>query len=207
MASGFWHLRVRASATLGEGSSLSRPAHISPAQWLSTRCGGPASRVWAFVCAGVLSAIACSGSQYRAGVYEDGDARYSLQAPGSEWSRLELAGQNDLAWRNDSLAAIIQTNASCNPSQDIPLVALTNHLLIGFTEREVATQDLVSLDGREALRTHVRAKLDGVTRELLLVVLKKDGCVYDFALVAPPASFSGARSTYETMLGSFGTRP
>ena len=118
---------------------------------------------------------------------------------------MDVQGQNDLAWAHDGHAAIIQANASCNPSLDIPLAALTNHLLIGFTERELAEQELVPMDGREALRTHMRAKLDGVPRELLLVVLKKDGCVYDFALVAPPTGFQSARSSYDAMLQSFGT--
>jgi len=118
---------------------------------------------------------------------------------------MNVQGQNDLAWAHHGHAAIIQANASCNPSLDIPLTALTNHLLIGFTEREVAEQELVPMDGREALRTHMRAKLDGVPRELLLVVLKKDGCIYDFALVAPPAGFERARGAYDAMLQSFGT--
>ena len=62
------------------------------------------------------------------------------------------------------------------------------------------------MDGREALRTVARAKLDGVPRELELVVLKKDGCVYDFALVAPPGRpFTDAQATFRAMLDSFRT--
>ena len=118
---------------------------------------------------------------------------------------MDVRGENDLAWTHEGHAAIIQANASCNPGLDIPLTALTNHLLIGFTERELATQELVPMDGREALRTHMRAKLDGVPRELLLVVLKKDGCVYDFALVAPLRGFTPARASYDAMLQSFRT--
>ena len=100
-------------------------------------------------------------------------------------------------------------NASCDTALDIPLVALTNHLLVGFTERsEVEPQALVQMDGREALRTHVVAKLDGVTRELLLTVLKKDECVYDFALLAPPgAPFAQSLPAYDAMLGGFRTEP
>lgn len=148
---------------------------------------------------------ACGGSTYAGGVYVDGEARYRLSDPGEGWRRMDVQGQNDLAWAHDGHAAIIQANASCNPGLDIPLTALTNHLLIGFTERELEDQGLVDMDGREALRTHMRAKLDGVPRELLLVVLKKDGCVYDFALVAAPTGFEPARGAYDAMLRSFGT--
>ena len=94
--------------------------------------------------------------------------------------------------------------ASCDPDLDIPLSSLRNHLLIGFTERELRDERLVPLDSREALRTHLVAKLDGVPREMVLTVLKKDGCVYDFALVAPPGGeFERARGDYERLLAGF----
>ena len=62
-----------------------------------------------------------------------------------------MNGQNDLAWRHPERGAIIQINASCDPSMDLPLRALTNHLLIGFTEREIRDQQLLPMAGREAL--------------------------------------------------------
>jgi hypothetical protein len=72
----------------------------------------------------------------------------------------------------------------------------------------VLNEETVPMDSREALRTHLYAKLDGVRRELLLYVLKKDGCVYDFSLVAPPGtSFSSARQVYEELVGRFRARP
>ncbi|MEM9071533.1 MAG: hypothetical protein AAGE52_23705 [Myxococcota bacterium] len=154
----------------------------------------------------LLILVACGGGQYSSGVYENEETRYSLSDPGDGWRRVDVDSHNDLAWRHPQLAAVIQANSSCNPSLDVPLAALTNHLLIGFTEREIATQELVPMDGREALRTVVTAKLDGVPRQLALVVLKKDGCVYDFALVAPPGNpFATASTSYDSMLSSFGT--
>jgi len=150
---------------------------------------------------------ACGGTgTFDGQVYSDGEASYSLGEPGSGWGRLSVEDDNDLAWSHDGLAAVIQINASCDPDLDIPLEALTNHLLIGFTDREVREEELVPMISRQALRTHVRARLDGVPRELLLVVLKKDGCVYDFALVAPPGDrFRRARGAYDRLIGSFRT--
>jgi hypothetical protein len=40
------------------------------------------------------------------------------------------------------------------------------------------------MDQREALRTEISAKLDGVQRHFLAYVLKKDGCVYDFVRIS-----------------------
>ncbi len=154
----------------------------------------------------LLFVTACGAAHYAAGVYDDGEVRYRLTPPGQEvWRSIEVDRHNDLAWMNERLGAVIQVNGSCDPSLDIPLRALTNHLLFGFTERTIDAQELVPMDGREALRTQARAKLDGVPRQLELVVLKKDGCVYDFALVTRPGeTFARAQAVFRTMLDSFG---
>ncbi len=160
-----------------------------------------------------LSALALSISgcgaerSYSAGVYRDAEARYRVGQPAPGWRRVAVEGQNDLAWHHTKWRAVIQVNASCNPGMDVPLKALTTHLLIGFTEREIREQKLVPLDKREALLTHLVAKLDGVPMELLFTVLKKDGCVYDFALIAPPDNrFARARRDYEAVVAGFGSR-
>lgn len=146
------------------------------------------------------------GARYVGGEFRDGDVRFTVQPP-SGWRAISVASDNDLAWSQDDAGAVLQINGDCDPSLDIPLVALTNHLLVGFTEREIVEQTLVEIDGREALRTHVVAKLDGVPRELLLHVMKKNGCTYDFALVAPPGErFAQARASYDVVLQSFETR-
>lgn len=155
----------------------------------------------------LLALAGCGHSgRYERGVYH-GDATYRVDPPSGAFRRIDVEDANDLAWAQSDGDAVIQVNGSCDPALDIPLVALTNHLLMGFTEREyVGEPELFPLAGREALRTHVRAKLDGVPRELLLVVTKKDECVYDFALVARPgAHFEAARPQFEAMVQSFST--
>jgi hypothetical protein len=70
----------------------------------------------------------------------------------------------------------------------------------------IVDEDVVAMDGREALRTHLNAKLDGVPREILLQILKKDGCVYDFGLITPPGeAFEDALSDFDEMLAGFTT--
>jgi hypothetical protein len=154
-----------------------------------------------------LVAMGCGGGggSYRGGEYRDSVAAYHVGELDPSWVRIEIA-DNDLAFRSDELGALLQVNATCDPDSDVPLPALRNHLLIGFTERELASEELVPMDGREALRTRLVAKLDGVPREMLLTVLKKDGCVYDFSLVSPPgASFERALPSYDRVLAGFAT--
>ncbi len=118
-----------------------------------------------------------------------------------------MRGGPDLAWNHEALSAAILVNHSCNPDLDIPLQALTQHLLIGFTERDVRSQETIPMSSREALRTLATAKLDGVPREIEFIVLKKNGCVYDFALVGPQDErFARAKEDYRALLAGFETR-
>lgn len=153
------------------------------------------------------SALACGGGPaLRGNVFEGEETRYRVGELGPGWQRLDVADQNDLAFHHEGAGAIVQVNSSCDPTSDVPLTSLTNHLLIGFTERDIRDQRVIPMDEREALRTHVVARLDGVPRELLLVVMKKDDCVYDFALITPPdASFAQAAPEFERFVGGFST--
>ena len=63
----------------------------------------------------------------------------------------------------------------------------------------------MALDGREALRVLLTAKLDGIPRRCLLYVLKKDGCVYDLQFEAPEASFQAGLPAFEAFVKGFGT--
>ncbi len=152
-----------------------------------------------------LAAGCGGGATFVGGVYRGPEATYRIGELGSDWERVSI-GHNNLAWHNPRIGAVAQVNATCDPFQDVPLSALTNHLLIGFTERDYRSSDNVMLDGREALRTHVVAKLDGVPRELLLYVMKKDNCTYDFSLITPPGeSYHEAEPTFERMVAGFST--
>ena len=172
---------------------------------LAARIGALASRIGALASLIGALASACGGPSLEGNVYRDREARYRIGELGEGWERLSVSG-NDLAWRHEGWGAIAQVNASCDPFQDVPLTALTNHLVIGFTDREWHDQRLVQLDGREALRSRVTARLDGVPRELVLYVLKKDECTYDFALVvASGDDWSSAEAAFDGFVAGFTT--
>ena len=115
----------------------------------------------------------------------------------SEWRAISVT-EADLAFRDDPREASILLNGRCHKNDsDTPLVSLTNHLIIGTTEREVVSQDTIAFDGREALHTVMRAKLDGVKMAYDIYVMKKDGCVFDFVYVAEPSTFDGGAPAFE----------
>jgi hypothetical protein len=120
------------------------------------------------------------------------------------WERIEIP-QNDVAWHDRSTDAVIHVDHSCAAGQDVPLPSLVQHLLIGFTDREVVSEETIPFDQREARHVVVRARLDGVPTMLELFVLKKDGCVYDLGYVALPNRFEQGRSGFDAFAHGFAT--
>ena len=156
-------------------------------------------------CLAYLALLGCGGTQFKDREVSKSDTRYRVGPLTPSWKRIEVE-QNDVAWLHQSEGTLIQVNSRCERSLDLPLMTLTNHLLIGFTDREFIEQKSVQLDGREALRSHIRAKLDGVPRELVIYVLKKNNCVYDFAYVATPgATFNQFLADFERFVVGFHT--
>jgi hypothetical protein len=133
-------------------------------------------------CAGSLSA--CSASNFDGQVFRKGDVAFRLERLPPTWRHIEIS-DTALAFRDDENAATVAINGRCGKdAEDVPLASLTQHLFLQFTERHLEDQELLPLDGREALRTEMVAKLDGVEKYFHVVVLKKDGCVYDFMQIA-----------------------
>lgn len=150
-----------------------------------------------------MCAVACGGGgALREGYFVKGGLRYRVQSPGEGWRAVRL-NDTDLAWTAVAGPQVLSMNSGCDEHGDPSLEVLTGHLLFGFTDREVLAQEAVLLDGREAMRTRARAKLDGVEVELGFTVLKKNGCVYDVQYVAPVGRYDERASDYEKLVQGF----
>jgi hypothetical protein len=105
---------------------------------------------------------------------------------------------------NRDLGAVLEANATCrDDAEAAPLSALTRQLLIGYTERSIHSEETIALAGREALRTRLDAKLDGVPVSLDLVVLRRNGCIYDFSYAAAPERFAAGKGDFDRFFGGF----
>ncbi len=154
----------------------------------------------------VLSGLAtgCRHGELRGNVFTKSDVRYRIGELPPAWQPASL-NDNDLVWLAKDTGHWIALNSTCDSYQDAPLPVLTQHLLMGFTERQLIKQETVPLDGREALRSQYQAKLDGVPIELLLVVMKKNRCIYDFTYVSPAGRFAEKLADFEQFLRGFKT--
>lgn len=153
--------------------------------------------------------LGCGGSAagFDGQVYRNGPVAFRIGPVPSGWRQVEVTDAA-LAFRDDAHGASVLVNARCKKPDDVtPLVALTNQLVMGSTEREVALQEVEPFDGREALRTRMRAKWDGVPMAHEIFVLKRDGCVYDFVYSGAPEAFEAGMPAFEGFVRSFRALP
>jgi hypothetical protein len=146
--------------------------------------------LWVGLLGALPVAPGCSTSHFDGQVYRAGDVAFRLEELPATWRQINV-DDTALAFRDDEHSATIAINGRCGKdAEDVPLRALTQHLFLQFTERQQGEQQLLTLDGREALATQLVAKLDGVEKHFQVVVMKKDGCVYDFLQIANQAQDS-----------------
>ncbi len=151
----------------------------------------------------LLPLLGCtSHRQLSQGVFAKDGVRYRVGGLSRSWRPLEVES-NDLAYISSDSPHSLAVNSTCTPDGDASLQVLTAHLLMGFTDREQVSEEHVTMDGRDSLRSRYKAKLDGVPVEMMLVVLKKDGCVYDFTYLSPPGRFDEKRRSFEQVLAEF----
>ena len=132
-----------------------------------------------------------------------GQVCYTVGALAPDW-RMVHQESASAGWFNDRADAVIETNATCRDDADAaPLKALTRELLVGYTERHISDETMVPLLGREALRTRLTAKLDGVPMQLELYVIKRNGCIFDISYAAPPDRFAAGAPDFARFVASF----
>jgi len=157
-----------------------------------------------FLAAVVLLSAGCAGG-LSGDVFRGEGYAFRIGPLGEGWQRVE-ASHTALAFRDDADGATIAVNGRCGvDGEDVPLASLTQHLFIRFTEREILEQAVLPFDKREAMRTVIRAKLDGVPMKFAVWVLKKDGCVYDLAYMAAPPRFDRGAAEFDRFVRGFST--
>jgi hypothetical protein len=163
------------------------------------------TRLAAFAIALASTACGSTGTSLEAGVFRaPGGVAFRVGDVSPEWHRVDT-GEAALAYRDDHGESLL-VDGRCNlRGDDIPLVALTNQLIMGTTDRNYVMEETIPFDRREARHTVMRAKLDGVLMVWDLYVMKKDACVYDVVYVAPPDRFDGGRAAFERFAGEFHT--
>jgi hypothetical protein len=147
-------------------------------------------------------APAPKGTLSNGGTWRRGEERFHVETLPPPWRRI-TSPAGDVAFHHPGVNAVIAANAACRGHKDPPLQVLLNDLLIGTTGREYLLEERVPIDGREGLHAVVRLELDGVPLIFDVYVVKKDGCVYDLALVTSPSAYEATADTFVGFVSRF----
>jgi hypothetical protein len=153
----------------------------------------------------VLLTISGCGSNLQGRVYQADKLHFAVGQAPARWRPIHADGAL-LAYRDDPADATVAINGRCGKDgDDVALQSLTQHLFLLFTDREIKQQRLIPMDGREAMRTTLTAKLDGVQKAFATYVMKKDGCVYDFLYISRPDTFDANVGQFDAFVAGFHT--
>jgi hypothetical protein len=142
---------------------------------------------------------------FQQGVLRKGDLRVEVGPVPSTWRRVDVDGA-DLAYRDDGRSGSALFDVRCGArDDDAPLSILTQNLIMGTTQRDFESQEIVPFDRREALHSKLHARLDGVPMQYDIYVMKKDGCIYDLVYVAPPDRFADGAADFERFVAGMHT--
>jgi hypothetical protein len=156
------------------------------------------------------SCLGCGGSRLQGTEYRNDELAFRLGPlpPGAE---LVDSDESLVTLTNRQSGASSAVSARCRlDGDDVPLTALAQHLFLQMTDKKIFLERPLQLDGRDALEVHLSARLDGVSRYLIVFVLKKDGCVYDFVHVdrgGNSSALEADREAFRSMVLGFHTLP
>ena len=203
LRAGFLRIQPKRSAR-GYRLTRLRIALASLVLLLSTACGG-----WQ----GGKLYVARRGKGKR-------EATYEVGLPGQGWKAHRREKSAQVAWHHEALPLLISVYSLCQEHGDASLESFTDHLRPDFRPWEILEEPTGELDAhgkarmrkrqhylrvadREALRTSVKASLDGQPLRLELTVLKKNGCLFDFSYVAAPEAYESGLAAYEHVIDGF----
>lgn len=121
--------------------------------------------------------------------------------PPAGWRKREPV-DSDKAFQLSS-GSIATVTSSCHRHPDASLPLLTKHLLFGTREVNIEKRENLTIDGTEGLLSKLTASMDGSKFHMILVVARKEGCVFDFSLVSPKPLQAGDESEFLSFVRSY----
>lgn len=126
---------------------------------------------------------------------------YEVVAP-SSWKETSTNGESDKAYLN-SAKNIATVTSSCSSESKFSLEVLTKQLLMGSRNIKYKEKKKISVDGQEGLYSDVQSTLDAKPFYLLIFVLPKGDCIFDFTLVSPKLFTDLEKQEFLVFISSF----
>jgi len=114
-------------------------------------------------------------------------SKFSMGRAPKNWSVFSSAGVADSqgadrVYRDRESSAMIAVNSVCYRYESTSLERLARQYESGLKDPETLSEEEFTVDGRRGVKLHLRGSFDGVASEILVIVLRKNDCLFDFSL-------------------------
>jgi hypothetical protein len=108
---------------------------------------------------------------------------YSLNFNEPNWESIG-ARNADSAFMSKETQSILIINSLCDVYEATSLNHLISNMIGGIENIVIQNEEEKKLANRKSLRTYATGEIDGFPISLMIETVRKDDCIYDFALIS-----------------------
>lgn len=107
---------------------------------------------------------------------------YSIHFSRKGWEEIN-PDISDHAYIHRESNSIVLVNSMCKKYEASSYNHLISNMLSGFEDIKYERKEEINLFGRKASRFKIKASLDGIMTYFIFISVRKNRCLYDFALI------------------------
>jgi hypothetical protein len=112
------------------------------------------------------------------------------------WQQIEVEG-TELAFRAEPGGQVAALFVNCEEEQPTALRILARRLFFGIGPKQMVAQNVISLNGTEAVHTLLTGRFQETPVIISSYVAKDGDCAYDLVYVASPEAFQDRLPEFE----------
>ncbi len=128
---------------------------------------------------------------------------FSFPEPLKGWKALPLSEGAQRLYQHISTGSVLSVSSLCDRYSTAPLTRLVRTPLTPLAHYKELDAQKLRLDNRDAEQLHVSGTLDGVKVEIVMIVLRKNECIFDFSLQSSPQIQKNVKNDFLTMVKGF----
>ncbi|MDE2059165.1 MAG: hypothetical protein KGL31_00450 [candidate division NC10 bacterium] len=144
----------------------------------------------------LFTLTACASRHVVDGFLVDEARGFRIPLLSDGWRQLEVRG-TELAFRAEPGGQVAALFISCEEQRPMTLRLLARRLFFGIGPKQILAQNVISLNGTEAVHTVLTGRLKETDVMVSSYVAKEGECTYDLVYVASPEAFQGRLPEFE----------
>tara|TARA_B100000749_G_scaffold280894_2_gene280534 strand:+ start:29626 stop:30075 length:450 start_codon:yes stop_codon:yes gene_type:complete len=122
--------------------------------------------------------------------------------PSTPYIRIDL-DELDNTWKNPSNGNTISFLSNCNDPSDPSLKGIRTEIIARIENSKIENESYFNYNNRGALRSQITGRVEGVSTQFDVVILKKNSCIYIINYVGSEKSYQVDLETFNNFIEGF----